>query len=198
VPAGFREAAALNQAIGASEDSEFGDSELAKRDAASALSLYPGQDVKMWAALTWARVGDATRADHMIAELEKSHPLNTLWNKYWLPTVKAAIKLNEGQAREAIRLLEPTSGYELAMVGPLYPAYVRGEAYLLARNGAAATIEFQKILDHPGVVFSDPIGALAHLQIGRAHAMTGDNTKAKAAIKTSSPSGKMLTPIFPS
>jgi eukaryotic-like serine/threonine-protein kinase len=66
-------------------------------------------------------------------------------------------------------------------LGPLYPAYVRGEAYLAARQGREAAVEFQKILDHRGIVVSDPLGALAHLQIGRAYAMEGGTTQAKAA-----------------
>jgi len=179
--AGFREAAAWNQAIAASEEAEFGDSELAKRDAASALLLYPGQDVKMRVALTWARVGDAARASLLVSELEKSYPLNTIWNRYWLPTVKAAIKLADGNAAEAVTLLEPTLGYELGNEGPLYPPYLRGQAYLRAHNGTAATIEFQKILDHPGMIANDPIGAFAHLGLARAYALKGDTAKARAA-----------------
>jgi tetratricopeptide (TPR) repeat protein len=179
--AGFREAAAWSQAIAASEESEFGESELAKRDAASALSLYAGQDVKMRVALTWARAGDEARANLMVSELEHAYPLNTEWNKYWLPTVKAAIKVAEGNATEAVRLLEPTLGYELGNTGPLYPPYIRGQAYLLAHNGTAATIEFQKILDHPGMIANDPIGAFAHLGLARASALKGDTAKARAA-----------------
>ena len=78
-------------------------------------------------------------------------------------------------------LLEPAAPYELGNVEALYPACVRGEAYLLAHNGTAAAAEFQKILDHRGIVLNSVAGALAHLQIGRAYAMAGDTVKAKAA-----------------
>ena len=97
--------------------------------------------------------------------------------------------LNHGEPAKAIELLQITVPYELAtprsklqgFFGALYPVYVRGEAYLAARQGAEAVIEFQKILDHRGTVVSDPIGALAHLQLGRALVLSGDNTKAKIA-----------------
>jgi predicted Zn-dependent protease len=178
IRAGFREAAAANRAIASSENAEVGDFETAKHDAASALSLYAGKDVKVRGALTYARVGNAGRASALVSELEKTHPLDTILNKYWLPTVKAGIKLAEGNATEAIRLLEPTSNYELSVVGPLYPAYIRGQAYLLARNGSAAAIEFQKILDHPGVLVPDPIGALAHLGLARARQLQGETVEA--------------------
>jgi predicted Zn-dependent protease len=98
-----------------------------------------------------------------------------------VPTVKAAIKLADGNAAEAVTLLEPTLGYELGNEGPLYPPYLRGQAYLRAHNGTAATIEFQKILDHPGMVANDPIGAFAHLGLARACALKGDTARARAA-----------------
>jgi tetratricopeptide (TPR) repeat protein/predicted Ser/Thr protein kinase len=179
--AGLRESAAWNQAIFASEESEFGESEFADRAAVSAVSLYPGQDVKVRVALTSARSGHPDRARLLVAQLEKDYPTNTIQNKYWLPTIKSAIEMAEGNPTKAVSLLEQTFGYELGSAGPMYPPYMRGQAYLLSHNGAAATIEFQKILDHPGVVAPDPIGALAHLQIGRAYAMTGDSIRAKVA-----------------
>jgi tetratricopeptide (TPR) repeat protein len=107
----------------------------------------------------------------------------------YLPTVRALLALNHNEPSKAVELLQTASPYELGTVvfassmrlGPLYPAYVRGEAYLAARQGREAAVEFQKILDHRGIVVSDPTGALAHLQIGRAYAMQGDTAKAKAA-----------------
>ena len=80
----------------------------------------------------------------------------------------------------------------------LYPVFVRGEAYLAAHQGNEAAAEFQKILDHRGIVWNSPIGALAHLQLGRAYAMPGDTAKARLHIRTSSPSGKTPTPTSPS
>ncbi len=101
-----------------------------------------------------------------------------------LPVVRAGIALNRGDPVKAIELLQVAVPYELGArldLGALYPIYVRGEAHLAAHQGAEAAIEFQKILDHRGVVGSDPIGALARLQLGRAYTLTGDKIKAKAA-----------------
>ncbi len=102
-----------------------------------------------------------------------------------MPALRAL--LNLGEPSKAIDLLQIAVPYELGTprctihgyYGALYPAYVRGLAYLAARQGAEAAAEFQKILDHRGIVVSDPIGALAHLQMGRAFALAGDKTKAK-------------------
>ena len=90
-----------------------------------------------------------------------------LYRRAFLPTLRARIALNRGKAAQAIELLRATAPYELGEWA-LYPAYVRGEAYLAAREGRAAALEFQKILDHRGLVLNDIIGALAHLQIARA------------------------------
>jgi len=179
--AGLREAAAGHQAISASEEAECGNSELANRSAASALSSFPGRDVKVRVALTWARSGHRDRAKLVVADLEKNYPLNTIQNKYWLPTIKAAIELSENNPTAAITLLEPTATYELGINGPLYPPYIRGLSYLQAQNGAAAAGEFQKLLDHSGAVLNVVTGALAHLQLGRAYFMQGDISKSKSA-----------------
>jgi len=142
--------------------------------------------VKVLAALALARVGEATRAKGLVDELEKSYPSNTLLKLYWLPTINAAIALNKGNSSQAPVFLEPAAPYELGVppplqIGTLYPAYLRGQAYLLAHNGNAAAAEFQKLLAHRGIVVNFPTGALAHLQLGRAYAMSGDMSKAKNA-----------------
>ena len=98
-----------------------------------------------------------------------------------MPTLNAAIELNKGNSSQALIDLEAVAPYELSNGGNLYPAYVRGQAYLLEHKGTAAAAEFQKLIDHPGIVQNYVIGALAHLLIGRAYAMTGDTAKAKAA-----------------
>jgi tetratricopeptide (TPR) repeat protein len=96
--------------------------------------------------------------------------------------IHAAAALQSGSANKALEALLPASPYELGSTGfNLYPVYLRGEAYLAAHQGSAAAAEFQKIIDHRGIVLNDPIGALAHLQIGRAYAMQGYSAKAKAA-----------------
>jgi eukaryotic-like serine/threonine-protein kinase len=105
---------------------------------------------------------------------------------YWLPTIKAAMELNANNPGHALVFLEAAAPYELGappqfQLGTMYPVYIRGHAQLMARNGAAAASEFQKFLDHRGITINFPLGALAHLQLGRAYAMSGDAAKAKGA-----------------
>jgi tetratricopeptide (TPR) repeat protein len=104
---------------------------------------------------------------------------------YWLPTINAAIELEKNNSSQALHELEAAAPYDLGGAGTYinyaYPAYVRGVAFLQAHNAAAAAAEFQKMLDHRGIVQNFVTGALAHLQIGRAYAMAGDSAKAKAA-----------------
>ena len=104
---------------------------------------------------------------------------------YWLPTINAALELSRANSPQAILDLEPAAPYELGLtqsfINYLYPAYVRGQAYLVSHNGPAAAAEFQKLLDHRGIVGNFVTGALAHLQIARAYVMAGDTAKAKAA-----------------
>lgn len=101
---------------------------------------------------------------------------------YWRPTINAFIGMKKGNSAHAIELLEAAYPYELGGGGgDLYPDYVRGHVYLSAKNGAAAVAEFQKLLDHRGLMVNNIIGSLAHLQIGRAYAMAGETTKAKVA-----------------
>src|SRR5437870_1700226 len=186
VRADSKETAALWQVNAALREAEYGNVASAKQGVTAALALAPGRDVKVLAALTLARVGDISRAKAIVAELEKSNPLNTVLKLYWLPTLKAAIELNGGNPAPALVFLEAAAPYELGtppptQEGTLYPVYLRGEAYLVARQGQAAVIEFQKFLDHRGIVINFPIGALAHLQLGRAYAVQGDIGKARTA-----------------
>ena len=181
-----KETAALWQVNAALREAEFGNPAQAKPGVTAALALAPGRDVKVLAALTLARVGDATRAKLIVRELEKSDPTNTVLNLYWLPTLKAAIELNGDNSAQALVFLEAVAPYELGepgptQLGPLYPVYLRGQAYLLEHNGTAAAAEFQKFLDHRGVTINNPLGALAHLQLGRAYTTSGDTAKAKRA-----------------
>jgi eukaryotic-like serine/threonine-protein kinase len=185
VRADSKEAAAFWQVNAALREAELGNAAPAKQGVAAALALSPGRDVKVVAALTLARIGEASRTKALAEELEKSYPTNTLLRLYWLPMINAAIEISKGNSSQAVVDLEPAGPYELGEAGTsinyLYPAYVRGQAYLLAHNGTAAAAEFQKLLDHRGVVTNFVTGALAHLQIGRAYAMAGDTAKAKAA-----------------
>jgi eukaryotic-like serine/threonine-protein kinase len=185
VRADSKETAAFWQVTAALREAELGNAALAKQGVAAALALSPGRDVKVVAAFTLARIGDDARAKALAEELEKSYPTNTMLKLYWLPTINAAVDLNKGNASQAVVDLEAAAPYELGLAGTfinyLYPAYVRGQAYLAERNGTAAAAEFQKLLDHRGIVGNFVTESLAHLQIGRAYAMAGDTAKAKAA-----------------
>ena len=185
VRAASKETAAMWKVDAALREAELGNTASAKQGVAAALALSPGRDIKIAAALTLARSGDASRASALAKELEKSYPINTLLKLYWLPTINAAIELSRGNSSRALVYLEPATPYELGQaamfINSLYPAYVRGQAYLLAHNGTAAAAEFQKLLDHRGIVQNSVTGSLAHLQVGRAYAMAGDTAKAKAA-----------------
>ena len=176
------ETAALWRVNAALREAELGNAASAKQDTAAAMTLSSGRDVKTLAALTFARIGDTLRAKALVTELEKDYPTNTMLKLYWLPTIKAAIELNNYAPSQARVLLEAALPYELGSgICGLYPAYLRGEAYLLSHDGVAAALEFQKLLDRRGIVLNSVTGALAHLQIGRAYAMAGNCAKAKAA-----------------
>jgi eukaryotic-like serine/threonine-protein kinase len=142
--------------------------------------------VKIVAALTLARIGDASQAKALADELRRDYPNNSLIKFYWLPTIDAAVQLQANNPSAVLMELETAAPYELGVpppmqTGTLYPAYLRGQAYLLAHNGSAAVTEFQKLLGHRGIVLNFVTGALAKLQIGRAYAISGDTAKAKAA-----------------
>jgi hypothetical protein len=162
-------------------EAEFGDPAFARQGVAAALALSPGRDVKVGAALTLARIGETARAKVLAAELEKNYQSNTILKLYSLPTLNAAIELSEGNSSQALVYLEAAAPYELGLVQNLYPAYMRGQAYLLAHHGTAAAAEFQKLLDHRGIVLNFVTGSLAHLELGRAYSMMGETTKAKSA-----------------
>jgi serine/threonine protein kinase/tetratricopeptide (TPR) repeat protein len=181
-----KETAALWQVCAALREAEIGNTVVAKQDVAAALALAPGRDVKLFAALASARVGETTRAKTITEELEKNYPSDTMLKVYWLPTIKAAMELDANNPAQAVVFLEAAAPYELAtppqlQEGTMYPVYIRGQARLSAHNGAAAAIEFQKFLDHRGVTLNFPLGALAHLGLARAYALSGDSAKSKTA-----------------
>jgi tetratricopeptide (TPR) repeat protein len=185
IRADSKETGALWQLNAAMREAELGNAVSAKEDVVGALALSSGRDVKIGAALTLARIGDALRAKALAEELEKTYPTNTILKLYWLPTINAAIELSRKDSSQAVVLLEAAAPYELgsAEYSPLYPAYLRGQAYLLEHNGIAAAAEFQKLLDHRGIVLNSVTGSLAHLQIARAYAMMGDKAKAQASYR---------------
>ena len=183
--AGFKETAALWQVNAALREAEFGNAAVAKQEVTKALELSRGRDVSVVSGLTLSRSGDQAGAKRIILELKKNQPSNTVLNVYWLPLVEATTALNRGNASMALTLLESAKDYELGtgemFINSLYPAYVRGQAYLQAHKGTQALAEFRKLLDHRGIVGNFPTGALVHLQIGRAYAMGGEISKAKTA-----------------
>ena len=176
------ETAALWKVNAALRDAELGNFVAARDGVAAALKTSSGRDVQVLAALALARSGDGLRAKKLADELQKGYATNTMMNLCWLPTVNAAIEVSRDQPSRALADLETATPYELSGLAiNLYPAYIRGQAYLQAHNGTAAAAEFQKLLDHPGIVINFVTGALAHLQIGRAYVMQDDTAKAKAA-----------------
>ena len=181
-----KEAAALWQVNAALREAEFGNSALARQEVAAALALTPGRDVKVFSALALAQSGETVRAKAMQQDLEKSYGSQTMMKVYWLPTIRAAMELDAGNTKQALLDLEAAAPYELGappqlQLGTLYPVWIRGQAYLALHNGTTAAAEFQKFLDHRGIVINYPLGALAHLGLGRAYAMAGDTLKAKSA-----------------
>ena len=163
-------------------EAELGDTTRTRALAASALPLALNQQIQALAAVALARSGDAAQAEKRANELARRFPLDTLINRYWVPTIRASIEIHRGIPAKAIDLLQPVGPYELARhLASLYPVYIRGQAYLLLRRGGEAAAEFEKILDHRGITINEPIGALAHLQLGRAYALAGDPAKAKVA-----------------
>ncbi|HMC58495.1 MAG TPA: hypothetical protein VKJ01_04825, partial [Candidatus Solibacter sp.] len=133
---------------------------------------------------------DSSHAKALANDLEKRFPEDTAVRFTYVPAIRALLALDHREPAKAIDLLQITVPYDLGgppcdvppgYFGMLYPVYVRGLAYLALHRGAEAATEFQKILDHRGIVISDPIGALAHLQLGRALVLSGDTAKAKTA-----------------
>ena len=170
-----KEQAALYQAAAALREVESGDREQARSDATAAVKLAPNRDVRAIAALALARAGDEAAADKLAAELDQAFPLDTLIQRYWLPTIRAATALQHKDPSRAIDTLQVATAVELGEITQvtvfLCPAYVRGEAYLMLHDGKAAAAEFQKFIDHPGLVVNFPWAALARLGLARAYAL---------------------------
>jgi eukaryotic-like serine/threonine-protein kinase len=179
-----KESAAEYQAAAALREVESGNREQARAEAIAALKLVPNRDVQDMAALALARVGDTAGAEKLAAELNTSFPLDTLVQRYWLPSIQAAVALQHRDPNRAIELLKVASTIELGSQTNwtifMCPAYLRGEAYLMLHDGHAAAAEFQKFTDHRGLVINS-WGTLARLGLARAHVMQGDTAKAKAA-----------------
>jgi eukaryotic-like serine/threonine-protein kinase len=187
--AGHLERAAEWQAGGALWEAFFGNTAAARKGTIEALGLSKGREVQYTAALTLALLGDASQSRAHANDLERRFPEDTCVRFSYLPVIRAQLALNDGDATKAVELLEVAVPYELGIprvhgnlgFGALYPIYLRGEAWRAARQGFKAAAEFQRILDHRSIVVSDPVGAVARLQLGRALVLAGEKPKAKAA-----------------
>jgi serine/threonine protein kinase/Flp pilus assembly protein TadD len=179
VRADSKENGAIWQAIAAQREAAYGNPAEARQSAAEALKLSPAsQGVGDEAALAYAMAGDTARAESLAQDLGKRFPLDTQMQSLWLPVIQAQLALNKKNSDSALTALQAaTSPLELGEVSfvsnlsCLYPTYVRGEAYLAAGQGKEAAAEFQKIIDHSGIVWNCWTGALAHLGVARANAL---------------------------
>jgi predicted Zn-dependent protease len=187
-----RDTEALYEADAAMREALLGNALTARLRAGDAVELSKSRDVEYGSAFALALSGDSSRSQGLTEDLSRRFPEDTIVRFTYVPTIRALVALNHNQPSKAVDLLQTAISYEggtpieggsefLLGGGSLYPAYVRGLAYLASHHGAEAAAEFQKILNHRGIVISDPIGALAHLQLGRAYALARDNTTARSA-----------------
>ena len=169
----------------------FGNAPAASQGAIAALELSKERDVEYGAALALALSADSSRSQTLANDLETRFPQDTAVRSSYLPTIRAVLALNRGEPSKALELLKTAAPFELgvplcsvppAFFGALYPAYFRGAAYLALHQGIEAAVEFQKILDHRGIVISDPIGALAHLQLGQSARPDGQFGQGEACL----------------
>lgn len=187
--AGQPERASLWEAGAAVREAWFGNKQAAGEWALSALKLSHTREVEYGAALAFAVSGDSSQAQALADKMEKRFPEDSSVRFSYVPTIRAVLALNRAEPQRAVELLQIAAPHELGipisgisgLFGALYPIYVRGQAYLAEHRGAEAAAEFQRVLDHRGVTVSDPVGVLAHLQLGRAYAISGDVSKAKSA-----------------
>jgi eukaryotic-like serine/threonine-protein kinase len=180
--AGYEAEAALREAL-------FGNEAEARQRAVTSLGHSRGRDVQFVATLALVFAGDATRVEALASDLAKRLPEDTIVKFNYLPTIHAQLAVSRNDASKAIEVLQAAGPYELGQLGgasflpSLYPVYVRGAVYLAARQGNEAAAEFQKILDHRGIISNEPIGALARLGLARAYHLQGDTAKARAAYR---------------
>jgi tetratricopeptide (TPR) repeat protein len=181
------ERAAMWQAYGALMEAELGNRDEARRQAASAMRLSESRDTRILAALALARAGESKQAQMLAAKLKQEFPADTTLDGYWLPVIEAATQLHSGDAGRALAALETARQYELGQssvfqviaFGPMYPVYLRGEAFLISKQGEKAAAEFQRIIARPGLIQNFPFAELAHLELARALVLQGDRGKAR-------------------
>ena len=185
IRADSKETAAIWQANAAIEQAAFRNATEARQSAAEALTLVPtSQGVEAEVALAFAMAGDTARADSLAQDLGKRFLLDTQIQALWLPAIQGQVALDHGSPASALHALQAAaSPIELgqipfvANISCLYPTYVRGQAYLAAGQGAAAAAEFQKIIDHSGIVWNCWTGALAHLGVARGNAIQASTSQ---------------------
>jgi eukaryotic-like serine/threonine-protein kinase len=168
------------------QEAEVGVVDKAKKWAADLPAAIQDRDVRLLQAMLFARTGEIEKAQRLSDTISQKFPQDTMVQNYSLPVIRAAIRLKQNDPAGAIEILRVTTKYELGNSGAfnsIYPAYLRGSAHLQMGNGALAAPEFQKLLDHPGVVGRFITGALAQLQLARAQAMAGDRVAARQSYK---------------
>jgi tetratricopeptide (TPR) repeat protein len=191
--AGLRERAAQFEGARAAWTALLGSGTEAKRSAATALSLYRSRDADYGPAFALALLHESAQAHKIDGDLAKSYPEDTSVQFSYLPALRALEALNQGDPAKALEMTQVAAPYDLAVpgtafyagafFGALYPVYVRGLTYSRMGRPREAAAEFQKILDHPGLVLNDPMGPLARLQLARAFSASGDRAKSAAAYK---------------
>jgi tetratricopeptide (TPR) repeat protein len=177
---------AISQAKRGLWEAEFQLHDAATKDAREALANASTLYVRVLSSLALARAGDSEEAEKLVKELEKNLSPDSMTMLYGGSSVRAALDLNRGNPADAIKQLQAAANVELSLEwffpgSTMYPAYLRGLAYLASQRGQEAAVEFQKFVDHRGLIANCPLGALANLQLGRAYAMAGETAKAKAA-----------------
>ena len=183
------ERAALWQASTAVREAWLGNFSQAKQAAHTAMQIVPSREVQYGAALAFGLAGETATAQKITHNLASEYPQDTCVQFNYLPVLRARLALSRADSLSALEALQIAAPYEdgitwsvaSGLFGAMYPVYLRGEAYLAQKHGKKAAFEFQKILDHRGIVVADPIGALARLQLGRAWSMEGDYQKAQSA-----------------
>src|ERR1700684_472762 len=197
-----KEAAAEYQSHAAVRDALTGEMPSAKQDAQTALAIASGRQAEGFSAIALGLAGDSAQAERLAADLGKRFSEDTIVKFDYLPMIQAAIALHSGDGKRAIDALAASAPYELGETNAsftfaLYPVYLRGEAYLAQKQGDAAGNEFQRIIDHAGVVGNEPIATLAHLGLGRAYALAGASAKSKAAYQDFLALWKDADPVIP-
>jgi eukaryotic-like serine/threonine-protein kinase len=178
------ESAAGYQAESALREVEMGNREEARAGANAAVNLAPNRDVRAMAAMALARAGDAAGAEKLSGELDKQFPLDTIVQRYWQPTIRAAVAMEHKDPKRVIEILKETSTIELGSPNSLVvliPVYVRGEAYIAMGDGDRAAAEFQKFIDYRGLVGNFPLGALARLGLARSYALEAKSAQGASA-----------------